>query len=84
MLGKAVADSKEKAKVLAEAASVALGNIITVDYSWGEIEFSSTPMNRMLALDECEMCAPCDSYDIDIEPDDIDVSDTVTVIWSIV
>ena len=23
------------------------------------------------------------SYDIDIEPDDIDVSDSVTIVWSI-
>lgn len=83
LLAKAIADSKEKAKVLTEAAGVKLGDIMTIDYSWGEIEFSSTPMNRMLepmALDECCMSA---SYDIDIEPDDIEVSDTVTVVWSI-
>lgn len=27
--------------------------------------------------------AAMDSYDIDIEPDDIEVSDTVTVVWEI-
>lgn len=25
----------------------------------------------------------CGSYDMDIEPDDVEVSDTVTVIWEI-
>ena len=42
-------------------------------------------MNRMLMAEEC-----CDSainevgsYDMDIEPDDIEVSDTVTVVWEI-
>ena len=25
----------------------------------------------------------CGSFDMDIEPDDIDVSDTVTVVWEI-
>ncbi len=41
-------------------------------------------MNRMLMADEC-MAAPTavESYEMDIEPDDIDVSDTVTVIWEI-
>ena len=84
LLGKAVADSKEKARVLTEAAGVKLGEIITIDYSWGEITFSSEPMREnMLALDEC-CVEPSGSYNIDIEPDDIDVEDTVTVVWRIV
>ena len=32
-------------------------------------------------------CEPCvsdsESYDMDIEPDDIDITDTVTVVWSL-
>ena len=42
-------------------------------------------MNKGLLLEDA-MCAPSadmDSYDIDIEPDDIEVSDTVTVIWEV-
>ena len=31
---------------------------------------------------ECEMSAPS-AYDIDIEADDIDVTDTVNVVWEI-
>ncbi len=83
LLAKAIADSKEKAKVLTEAAGVKLGDIMTIDYTWGEIEFSSTPMNRMLEPMALEECCTSASYDIDIEPDDIEVSDTVTVVWSI-
>ena len=82
LLGKAVADSKEKARVLIEAAGVKLGDIITIDYSWGEITFLAEPMARNMSLAE-ECCMAGDSYDIDIEPDDIDVSDTVTVVWQI-
>ena len=82
LLGKAIADSREKARVLTEAAGVTLGDIITIDYSWGEIKFLSEPMERCMSLtDDC--CMEEDSYDIDIEADDIDVTDTVTVIWSI-
>ena len=29
------------------------------------------------------VAANSDSFDLDIEPDDIDVSDTVTVVWEI-
>ena len=82
LLGKAVADSKEKAHILADAASVTLGDILTIDYSWEEIEFLSEPMARNLSL-AGERCMSPQGYDIDIESDDIDVSDTVTVVWQI-
>ena len=43
-------------------------------------------MNRMLMADEflaAPRAADSKAYDMDIEPDDIEVSDTVTVIWEI-
>lgn len=83
LLGKAVADSKEKALVLTEAAGVKLGEIINIDYSWGEVEFSYEPMNRMMYASALPAEDSVGSFNMDIEPDDIDVSDTVTVIWSI-
>ena len=58
---------------------------LSLDYSSGQINFEVRPMNRMLMAEEC--CAPvmdgAGSYDMDIEPDDIEVSDTVTVLWEI-
>lgn len=83
LLGKAVADAKDKAAVLSAAAGVKLKNIETIDYSWGHIDFEIQPMNRMLASETCCASMAGNSYDMDIEPDDIDVSDTVTVIWEI-
>lgn len=85
LLGKAIADAKEKSSVLTHAAGVKLKDIQSIDYSWGQINFEVTPMNRMLMAEEC-MAAPkagAGSYDMDIEPDDIEVSDTVTVVWEI-
>ena len=84
LLGKAVTDAKEKAAVLTNAAGVSLKDIQTIDYSWGEINFEVRPMNRAMMAEGCLM-APSESasYDLDIEPDDIEVSDTVTVIWEI-
>ena len=85
LLSKAVTDARVKAAVLTQAAGVALKDIQSIDYSWGQINFEVQPMNRMLMAEEC-----CDSaineagsYDMDVEPDDIEVSDTVTVVWEI-
>lgn len=84
LLGKAVKDSKEKAVVLSGAAGVTLGEIATIDYSWGEIDFVSKPVNEMpLRCYEKNLVAEPAGYDLDIEADDIDVTDTVTVVWNI-
>jgi uncharacterized protein YggE len=37
----------KKASVLAEASGVKLGNIPSIDYSWGEVDFVSRPLNEM-------------------------------------
>lgn len=44
----------------------------------------SRPMDKLM-LEECCMrsCEPDEAYDIDINPDDIDVTDNVTVVWGI-
>ena len=81
LLGEAVKDAMAKAEVLAEASGVTLKDIQNIDYSWGTIDLEVRPANdRFLAL-ECYSSKR--SYDLDIEPDDISVSDTVTVVWEI-
>lgn len=82
LLGKAVQDATEKAGVLSSAAGLRLGDIQTVDYSWGRIDFEVSPVSK--CLDLCEsLGSGGGSYDMDIEPDDIEVQDTVTVVWEI-
>lgn len=81
LLGKAVADAREKAAVLTQAGGVKLGEIQSIDYSWGEINFEYRPMVGSLAVEKC--MAPNDTLAFDVEPDDIDSSDTVTVVWEI-
>ena len=84
LLGKAVTDAKDKAVVLTQAAGTTLKDIQTIDYSWGEIDFEVHPMNRNLLLEECAPTGAGEGcYDMDIEPDDMEVSDTVTVVWEI-
>ncbi|MGN0317443.1 MAG: SIMPL domain-containing protein [Lachnospira sp.] len=84
LLKNAVTDAKAKADVLTAAAGVRLGDILTIDYSWAEIDFVSRPMEKMM-LDECRIrsCEPEEAYDININPDDIDVTDNVTVVYTI-
>ena len=80
LLAKAVGDAKEKASVLALAAGVTLQCIESIDYSWGEIDIEYRPMERLAKPTQALMAK---SYALDIEPDDIELSDTVTVIWEI-
>lgn len=80
LLQNATENAKAKAEVLATAAGVALGQLITIDYNWGELHLYSPTRYQM--ADQCLAEAPSGSS-MDIEPDDIDVSDTVTFVWEI-
>ncbi len=82
LLGKAVEDAKTKAQVLTEAAGVKLGKMISIDYSWEEMEIVSRPRGRMMAL-AASGDAVADTCEMDVEPEDISVSDHVTVVWGI-
>lgn len=85
LLGKAVTDAKEKAEVLTGAAGATMKDIQSIDYSWGEIDFEVSLMRVNMLMEKCMAPMAAEgSYDLDIEPDDIEVSDTVTVIWKIV
>ena len=81
LLARAVSDAKAKAVVLSGAAGVPLRDIQSIDYSWGEINFEVSPMRSMPVMCREEAINP--AYSMDIEPDDIDLSDTVTVVWEI-
>ena len=83
LLEKAVADARKKAEVLADAACLTLGSIQTVDYSWGKVDLEIAPMNRMVKMSEIEAAGNEDTFAMNIEPDDIEMSDTVTVVWEI-
>lgn len=83
LLKNAIEDSKMKALILTESAGVSLGEIINIDYSWNTIEFYSNPFGSrdLIMYDKC--CSSEGSIDVDIEPEDINVNDNVTIIWSI-
>lgn len=84
LLGGAVADAKAKAEVLAKAAGVSLGDIQSIDYAKADLNLAVNTMRMpMMAKGAFAAEEACDSYDMDMQPDDIELDDTVTVIWEI-
>ncbi|OFK83337.1 hypothetical protein HMPREF2801_04275 [Peptoniphilus sp. HMSC062D09] len=81
VIKRAVENSREKAEIMAIAAGVSLGEVQSIDYSWGEIDIRTSPVDK---LEVRKSYALEPSYDIDIEPDDIDLADTVTMVWEII
>lgn len=60
-----------------------IGDIISIDYSWGEIEIYSEPLDMCLMESSPVLGKPPSSYDIDINVEDIDLFDTVTMQWDL-
>ena len=80
LLKSAVKNAKEKAEILCSASGVKLGELVSIDYNWGEIDlYSDTNYevgDRFMAKAAC-------LSNIDIQPDDIKTSDTATLVWEI-
>ena len=81
MLRSATVNARRKAEILCEASGVKLGNLVSIDYNWGELDIYS---NTRFDCCEESMAPMMKASCIDIDPEDIDVSDTATFIWEIV
>ncbi len=78
LLASAVKNAREKAEILAASAGVKLGDILSINYNWLELDvFSPTRYTSPEAV----MGANFKS--VDIEPADVNVSDTVSLVWAI-
>jgi uncharacterized protein YggE len=78
LLENAIINAKEKAAILAKTGGIQLGAIQSIDYCWGEVRlFSQTKYSDM------EFCEESSAISMEIEPDDINASDSVTVVWAI-
>ena len=82
LLINATENAKTKAEILCKVSGNALGQLLNIDYNWGELNvYSRTSyevedcIQPLMAMSKCS--AP------EIEPDDIDVSDTVAFTWEI-
>jgi len=76
LLQNAIENAKSKAEILTKSAGVKLGEVKRIDYNWGELHmYSKTNYD----LDEDAVLCQA----IQIEPENINVNDTVTVVWEI-
>ena len=81
LLESAAINAKNKAKILCEASGVNLGQLLSIDYNWGELNIYS---QTDYCLEEKCLALPVgDLADMEIEPDDIRVNDSVTFVWEI-
>ena len=81
LLKSAAQNAKEKAEILCSASGVKIGELVSIDYNWGELNvYSNTDYKlagrRMMKAEAC-------MANIDIEPEDIKVNDTATFVWGI-
>lgn len=79
LLVKATENAKSKALVLAKASGVVLGDLMVIDYNWGELHLYSRTNYAM----EDTMMLKTAAMAPDIEPEDISLSDNVTFIWAL-
>ena len=82
LLSNAAKNARKKAESLCSASGASLGKLITIDYNWSDINIFSKADLRM--EDTCALAMPTAVLPpIDIQPNDINVSDTATFIWEI-
>ena len=82
LLESACDNARAKAKILAGASGVKLGELLSIDYSWGDRALCSPTRYEM---DEaCMLKASAAPSGMEITPEDIKVSDQVTFVWAIV
>lgn len=79
LLKAAVKNAREKAEILCAASGAKLGELLSIDYNWGELHlYSATDYD---VEGKCMMPGAAD--DMDIEPEEIKARDTATFEWEI-
>ena len=79
LLESAVENAKQKAIILTRASGVTLGTIQRIDYNWSEHHYYSQTDYRFNDV----VCEEIGSYSMNIEPEEINIRDTATIVWSI-
>lgn len=82
LLESAAANAREKAEILAAASGVKLGELVTIEYGFGELEPYSptrfTMAKRCMANGAVPVCE-----DMAIAPEDIELSDSASFVWEL-
>ena len=92
LLANAVNDANKKAEILVSAAGGKMGQLKSIEFNWGSLDFETREYfdNDILCLydsagdiDDIEMEEE-KSIDFDIEPEDIELFESVKIEWEIV
>lgn len=82
LLISATENAKQKAESLCEASNVKLGELVSIDYKWGELNILSDTdyriESRLMMMSEASLA------NVEISPDDINLSDSATFVWEII
>ena len=82
LLINATNNARKKAEILCAASNVKLGNLITIDYNWSDVNlYSITHYDITDTFEEADYSVG--SLGEDITPDDIKASDSATFVWEI-
>ena len=81
LLKSAAQNAEEKAKILCSASGVKRGDLVSIQYNWGDTDADSGTDYKIES--RCMMKAEACLSNISIEPDDIRVNDTATFVWEI-
>ncbi|PKV75263.1 SIMPL domain-containing protein [Pontibacter ramchanderi] len=81
LLLQAIAKAKENASLIAEATGVELREILDIDYTYRELTIRS--QQHDYAVYDSQVLMEASAPTPDFEPDDIDVSESVTITWRI-
>ena len=77
VIANAVENAKRRAAIIASSAGIKLGLIQQINYGYSEIRVTSEPSELGEAYSRRSMSPP------DIDPDDVESDDTVTLMWLI-
>ena len=76
----AVKAAVKKAEILAKAAGETLGEILNIDYSYGRVEFE---YDRGMVYECSKPMIVGSAPEIDIDPEELEIKDTVNIIWAL-
>ncbi len=80
LLIRAAANAREKAEILCRASGTELGDLLSIDYNWGELRVES---RTRYGYDTLECITAKRSSMPALRPDDIDLRDTAVFVWEI-
>ena len=81
LLRAAAADAKAKAEILADASGAALGALVSIDYSRGELPMYS---QTRYAVADAALMKSTAARGVSIEPTDIDLEDSAVFVYELI